>query len=289
MVSRPRTLLVPTDFSDGAALALGRATRLPLGPDAKLVLLHVLPANLPAGQLLEIQEAARATLAKLAATMAPPPDVELVLEVASGEPHAQIIAHARAVDADLVVLGRHGSRRLRDLLIGSTAERTIRYGDVPVLVVNHEAQGPYHRPLIATDLSDASKRVAELAISVLEPHTEIDVVHALRIPFQDLQYFARSAHAEHELEAAARSKLEHFMATLEDLHPQWNPMLRHGDARSVIMTEIAAHATDLAVLGTHGRAGLSRVLVGSVAEFVIAAARCDVLVTRPARFTFENP
>ena len=67
------------------------------------------------------------------------------------------------------------------------------------------------------------------------------------------------------------------------------PVLRWGDARSVILSEAASMSADLIALGTHGRSGLAHMLIGSVAEWVMVNANVDVLVSRPVRFTFELP
>jgi nucleotide-binding universal stress UspA family protein len=87
----------------------------------------------------------------------------------------------------------------------------------------------------------------------------------------------------------ARAAMEKLLATLEADGVRWKPVIRRGDARTVISSEILGASADLVVLGTHGRAGLAHVLVGSVAEWVIATALCDVLVGRPMRFTFALP
>jgi len=75
--------------------------------------------------------------------------------VLSGEAFVEIIRRSRSLGAELIVIGRHGRRPVRDMFIGTTAERVIRKGDVPVLVVNRKPRSPYRRPLIATDLEDA--------------------------------------------------------------------------------------------------------------------------------------
>jgi nucleotide-binding universal stress UspA family protein len=284
MIRAHDRLLVPTDFSAGAELALARALHLPLRSGAKIVILHVLTDASP-----QTEASARGKLAELAARTTPPPGTELVTELATGEPFAQIIARSRALDAGLVVIGRHGRRRVRDLFIGSTAERTIRYGDVPVLVVNTEATGPYRRPLLATNLDECAKRLADLALGVLEPDVPITILHAYRVAFESLQHAPVHGTLDHELETNARAGLAKLLGTLEVDRARWQTVVRRGDARTVILTEIVGQDADLVALGTHGRSGLAHMLVGSVAEWVIASAVCDVLVTRPARFTFQMP
>jgi nucleotide-binding universal stress UspA family protein len=68
--------------------------------------------------------------------------------------------------AELVVLGRHEEkeRSWRDRLLGTTAERVIRNGDVSVLVVAEPAKAPYRRPLVAVDMSQSSRLALQLAL-----------------------------------------------------------------------------------------------------------------------------
>lgn len=286
MSRRFSTVLVPTDFSPGADRALDRALALPLAAPAHVIVLHVIPSLTS-----EADDARKAREILVRAIAARPrhPGIELTPEIASGEPHTQIIAKARALGADLIVMGRHGRRAFRDLFIGSTASRTLRYGDIPVLVVNSDTKGPYRRPLIATGLDDATPRLIELARSLIGPDLRsIPLVHAYHIPYEGLHYVARTTRVEHEIEAAARERMENVLDTLPD-RARWHPVIRRGEARAVILSEIETTHADLVVIGTHGRAGLAHVVIGSVAEHVIAAAPCDVLVTRPAGFTFAMP
>ncbi len=137
-------LLVPTDFSKGAEAALGCALLLPLAqgafqprPDRKR------------------RRTRNDKLASRARGETPDRNVAVTSEVLSGEAFVEIIRRSRSLGAELIVIGRHGRRPVRDMFIGTTAERVIRKGDVPVLVVNRKPRSPYRRPLIATDLEDA--------------------------------------------------------------------------------------------------------------------------------------
>ncbi|MDB4962825.1 MAG: hypothetical protein JWP01_2824 [Myxococcales bacterium] len=285
MIRRHGTILVATDFSAGAARALERATRLPLADPAKLVLVHVLPADAKSSAQADAEE----LLAQTLTTVPRSPDLEISSEVASGTPFEAIIKHARSLEADLVVMGRHGKRRIHDLLIGSTVHRTVRYGDTPVLVVNAEVTGPYRRPVIALELDDVSRRIVELGLSVLPSEIgEVDVVHANELPATELQLIA-STGFEDDHDVGARRFLEDVLHSTGVAGSPWRITIRRADARIAILNETVSYQADLVVLGTHGRSGLAHVAAGSVAEFVLGEARCDVLVTRPTRFTFAMP
>lgn len=85
----------------------------------------------------------------------------------------------------------------------------------------------------------------------------------------------------------ASGQLSNLIRSMGDLRFQLKAVMRDGDARSVILREISRRRSDLVALETHDRSGLSRALLDSVAETIVEAAPCDVLVVRPTGFTSE--
>lgn len=285
------SVVVATDFSPTADHALARALQLPLAPGAKVELLHVVPAEL--SDQTRQREEVRAALDRLAATTrAAGRELRVEPRIERGQTHVEIIRASRRASADLVVIGRHGRRTIKDRLLGTTAARVVRKGDVPVLVVGREPAGPYRSPLIATDLQDAANWVFEVCLRVLGPEVRaIDVVHAYHVPFEGLVSPASpelsSYRTSFQTDAAARldAMLSGFAAT----GVTWRPILRLGDPRMVVLDAALVCASDLLALGTHGRTGLAHALLGSVAETLVDASPCDVLISRPVRFAFEAP
>lgn len=296
-----RCVLVTTDFSQGATLAIRRALRLPLAARAKVLLLHVGSADeAPATRRKPIAAEARRKLSQALATARRQAksigraDLEVRADLVSGQPFVEIIRRSRSTSSDLIVIGRHGRHPIRDMLIGSTAERVVRKGDVPVLVVNAAARKPYARPMIASDLRDASSRLLELALRVLEPSVKtVAVVHAFHVAFETrlgAGYSEAATAYRRHVKQEANHGLNQLIATWrDDTDLQFTPVLKKGDPRLVVPIEVERRHTDLLILGTHARSGLARALIGSVADFVVKAVSCDVLVTRPVRFSFGLP
>lgn len=297
------TLLVATDFSPGARRAQRRALLLPTVADPTIHLVHVVGAPAPGareGARLADAERRLATAAarmrRLARALGGA-EPEIVPSVLVGAPHVEIIRRSRLAGADLILVGRHGRRALQDLVLGTTAARVVRLGDTPVLVVNGKPAGPYRRPLVGVGLEDASGPLVALAARLVAPDAApLTLLHAHRPPAMGrLISSAGSARERAEdrrvggRSAAARMKA--LVAALADRHPgiALRPLIFHGDPRRLLLSQAARARTDLIALGTHGRTGVAHVLLGSVAEDVVAASRCDVLVARPARFTFELP
>ena len=206
----------------------------------------------------------------------------------------EIIHGARHGRNELIVVGRHGERTFRELLLGSTAERVIRKGDTSILVVASPPAAPYARPLVAVDCSDTSRHAVELAWRLADPRLQaLDVVHAyepiLESTVRHANLFGEAARQfNFEAKLQAQAAVETFLATSDAPGPA-NIMLRGGDARQVILDVAAERDADLVALGTHGRSGVAHVLLGSVAEAVIRAAGCDVLVARAVGLPFSCP
>jgi nucleotide-binding universal stress UspA family protein len=293
-------LIVATDFSAGAGGALARAARLPLAERGRITVVHVLSDRIPGKTRAEAEKLARRRIDDarkgIARTLAARGrrDVEVSSDLCHGQPYVEIIRHARALGADLIVLGRHGRRPVRDMFIGSTAERVIRSGGLPVLVVNRNARRGYRRPLVAVDFEDTCRSVVTVALRVLGPEvTSAAMVHAYQVPFEGFVTAGARPRAEAELRKEYRqmaaSGLDRIQELLGDLGLRWQTLIVRGDPRTAILATAVRHEADLLAVGTHGRSGIAHALLGSVAEWITQAAGCDVLVARAARVSFELP
>lgn len=290
-------IFVATDFSSGAAQAIARAGRLPLAERGKVTVTHVLSDRIPKKAQADAEKLARRHLEQARKSLAGAPgrrDIKVFSELCQGQPYVEIIRHARSVGADLIVIGRHGRRPVRDMFIGSTAERVIRVGDLPVLVVSRKASRSYRRPLLAVDLEDTCRSVVTTALRVLEPEvTNGTMVHAYHVPFEGFITPGASpgdmTDIRKEYRQMAVSGLAKLHVSLSTLGVEWQTVIVRGDPRTALLAETLRRRADLLAVGTHGRAGIAHTLVGSVAEWVIQNAACDVLVARPVRVSFELP
>jgi nucleotide-binding universal stress UspA family protein len=287
---------VATDFSDGALIALERGVRLPLRLGASLELVHVLPEEGTPGPHAD-EAAAKTRLEALRGAVAERFQAagnetrDLLVSVKHGNPFAEIVRNAHHGRAELIVLGRHGERTFRDLIIGSTAERVIRKGDVSVLVVAKRAEGIYRKPLVALDMSDSSRFALELAVRLMGTGSEmIDVVHVA--PRSESAFGEAALVLDHERRAdearRVRAEVSEFLERAGVGH-RCNLLLRTGDARREILDVVKGRDSDLVALGTEGRTGLGHIRVGSVAEGVLRSAACDVLVARLPRTDVRLP
>jgi len=137
-----KIFLVPVDFSRGAERAFDYARGLARENRAKLVALNVVPAELiypPTGGQVDfyglMERDARDRFAKLAKRKGVKP-AECKLVLARGTDFADVIVRqAKKLRVAMIIMGCHGRTGLRRFLLGSVAERTLRYADCPVLIV----------------------------------------------------------------------------------------------------------------------------------------------------------
>jgi nucleotide-binding universal stress UspA family protein len=278
--------VVPTDFSEGSQRALERGLRLPLGPKSKVTLLHVLPDDIPGVLRKEaIAESERsldkqlARVHTLAAERGLSPR-QFVTDVVEGDSAAQILKRAHAVEADVICVGRHGrTTSLLDLHIGSTAKKVIKQGDVPVLVVRVPPARAYERAVIAVDLTLASTKLVKLARPFVEEAREVELLHASSVPYQDY-VVVPDERAEEIREDALRLATKDLKALAAKTAFKAGTKVLGGDARLLILEEAKARNAELIAVGTHGRTGVRRLILGSVAEWIMTHATCDVLVAR---------
>jgi nucleotide-binding universal stress UspA family protein len=268
-------ILLASDLTERSRCALVRAVQLKRATAAGLTLLHVAEPGLT-GELAESRRAgAMATMEAHLSDVSTGKLRRVLIKFAVGDPVAAIIAQAESRDTDLVVLGQPGkNRRIKELFAGTTAERVIRYSRRPVLVAKVPSDQPYRRVVIAFDRSGAALRALATALA-LAPRAEFQLVYASQSPeagrreeAEPMQVLLENAAKQ----VARRSLYRHTRLTIE---------VREGAPVHTIASALQAFDADLLAMGTHGRSRLQTAFFGSVAQALLAASSCDVLVTRP--------
>jgi nucleotide-binding universal stress UspA family protein len=204
----------------------------------------------------------------------------VVCHALPGAPGQVLVDAADRLRADLLVVGAARTSRQRHPILGTTAQRVLRGADVPVLVARTALYRTPERVLLATDLSEMSAAVHERALDVLEglyglQKMELRALLVLAFglvppPLPD-EALGRTAYTELRRVLDARSTRPAPV----------RPAVRIGEAPVQILDEVADWNADLLVVGTHGRHGLPRLWLGSVAEACIRDAPCSVLAIPP--------
>ncbi|MBA2669619.1 MAG: universal stress protein [Gemmatimonadetes bacterium] len=190
---------------------------------------------------------------------------------------------ADELEADLLVVGATRSGSFFHSLLGSTAERVVRGSHLPVLVLRAPLRRPIAHVLLTGDLSDFSIGVHERGLGLvgeLFPGDDPRLC-SLLVVWHDLALPAPMQHDD--MRELAESELTHFLASHFSDERQVEGRVRVGNPATEITAEARTWPADLLVLGTHGRTGSSRFLLGSVAEKAIRGSQANVLVIPSVR------
>lgn len=298
--SVPR-ILVGTDFSSTAAVAVDWAVELARQQGAHIELIHavtvppsvpeyVSPSAIAPGPIFdeEVRRAALGRLEKEAASLRER-GIEVDTWLALGTPSMVICDRAAEISALAIVIGTRGLTGLRHLLLGSTTERVVQKAPCPVLSVHPDDRLHSLRTvLIPTDFSEDAERAIHTAQNLLAPlgprsqDIRLVLLHAFNLPIEYTAYgpIPTSVHYLQDTGLEAERRLQEMTdrLTAEGLTVDW--VAREGDPSIVIVEEAERRQADLIAMGTHGRSGLRHLLLGSTAERVVQHATCPVMTVR---------
>jgi universal stress protein E len=184
-------------------------------------------------------------------------------------PHREIAAAAEELNADMIVMGQQGRRGLARMMVGDATVRVIGSAPCSVLAVPVGAQMWRNRILLCTDGSRFSDTAAVTAAKISHCcAAPITVVSAL-VP----------SHSERR-QQEGREAVARTVAQLKQDGLDVEGVALPGEADDVIIKLAAENGAELIVLGTHGRTGFGKVLLGSVSERVLGKAKCAVLMVK---------
>lgn len=274
-------LLVCTDESPDSQGAVTAALDLAKAAGSKLYLLQVLtflplyemqaPDLLPPPSVnLEMQAAQEAAVkSRLEAWQAKAAELGVDLEPrirTSTSAYEGILEEAEEVKPDWIIMGRHGLTGLARLLMGSVTARVIGHSPANVLVIPQGAALEFKRLLLASDDSPFSAAAWLEALSITQRMESHLIGIAVAASDGELET-AKTVVQKMEADAKMRG------VALETALPQGQP-----DQAIIMFAQ--AKKVNLIILGSHGRTGLRKLLMGSVVERVIGQAHCPVLVVK---------
>jgi nucleotide-binding universal stress UspA family protein len=296
-----RKVLCPLDFSPSSQHAMRVAIRLADAAGAELVLAHAshVPAmafageaTYPAGAIGDMvsdEEQALAVAMREAEQLGAQ---RLSSRFLTGPPWEQLCDVIRADPAfDLAVMGTHGRTGFRRILLGSVTEKVVRHAPCSVLAVRgRDGTDDFRHVLCPIDFSDSSRPAVALAAELAaRDGLGITLLHVLQLAAGYPGDPATLAFVA-ELDRDATRLLGEWAAALRARVPvPVATRLLVGSPAAQTLIALDSEVTfDLVVVGSHGRTGLDRVLLGSVAEQLVRHAPCPVLVARHARLAGEG-
>lgn len=286
MFANDLPVIVATDFSEPGDEAIQQASVW--AKERPLIAVHAIadptPMFAPIGEMQRYaklmkelrakrEEGLRARVEKLLGRD------DVTCEVHIGSPADVVLRIAAEQRAGLVVVGATGRGTVEQMLLGSTADQVLRSADRPVLVARASGNGPV---VAATDLSQTATPALEAGVdaSRLFAHPLV-ALHALDIAHPVLSAIDPAIviddQTRQQLHAACREVLR---ANLERLDHEGTTEVVEGPPGRVVAEYAEQKNASLVVVATHGRTGMARIALGSVAADVSRRVGCSVLVVR---------
>lgn len=299
-----RTILFPTDFSACAEHAFGHAAYLADRFKAELHVLHVLDVRPYDSSVYLGGNTPVEFMSPPVVVDVPSPYPEMAGERGVQFVEAQvehtsipegILTYASEQQADLIVMGTHGRRGADRLLMGSVAEEVVRLADCLVLTVGARApesqQVAMRHILVPTDLSEHAAEALRQAAAWAELEgARLHILHVLeRTPMPGIYELEAAYVNTPAVRARAEEELRTWAEQAIGADHEATYYVRFGYPPRDIVDVAKNRAMDLIVMATHGRTGLQRVLLGSVAEKVVRMAVCPVLAVRGVPSTEGTP
>jgi nucleotide-binding universal stress UspA family protein len=283
MTQQTGPILLATDLSARGDRALDRALQLTKALNTKLIVLHVMESHSTSARLTtpvwrRLSSDHKALAERELAEDLAAADVPFEVVVVSGDPLAHIMETADSFGCSLIVTGTARDETLGRLLLGTTVEKLARQARQPVLVVKTRPRKPYHDVLVATDFSPGSRQALRAALQLV-PDANLTLFHAYDVPFQG-KTVPDDAITRSFYKGAEQSAREFTADTPELAGLTPNIALEPGQPETVLSEYSFNHRSDLVVTGTHGRTGILRTAIGSVAERLLESLPSDVLIVR---------
>jgi nucleotide-binding universal stress UspA family protein len=295
-------ILFAVDGSDCSreAIAVANKMKCPVGTELRVVSVVDFSEPLPVIEEAQTRERTRAqtvvqsTIQQLRETH---PDAEVTGEMLEGNVIDKILQVSREWLADLIMVGSHGRKGILSLLLGSVSRAILLHAPCAVRIVRAGSEESKKREasnvLIAIDESEHSKHLVD---------------HVLALPWvQGTQFRCLSVVREFDedlffdLDSGLTTTIEEHQADLLQAHKGWasaaskkinefydqqvaSADVLTGDPREKILETSREWPADVIMLGSHGRRGIDKLIMGSVSESVAIRATCSVEVSRIAAF-----
>ena len=300
-------ILVPVDGSSFAEAAVPAALSLATDLDAQIELVSVFEdESILAGSDLTAQrfkEWLTSYLADLAKRMGNFSEVAVSFQVIDGMPADRLVEYAVRSRPDLLVMSTHGRGAIGRMWLGSVANRVIHQIAVPVLLVRSDENDSreftgdvaIRNILVALDGSALAEQSLDWAIRIAKPaDASLTLVRttAPPIPFTS-PYMPNAIEATQSKLEAARNEAATYLAGVAErlredgLHVETEVLVGTHPAHG-ILDYVKNNAVDLIAIASHGRTGLSRAFLGSVADKILRAATTPVLLVRPTEQRVPN-
>jgi nucleotide-binding universal stress UspA family protein len=270
MVGPLKKILVPTDGSKGSESVFPAIMPLVRAFDPEVALLYVFEH--PESVFVPPEEVSSACRALRTA------HVNASLELRDGKPAEEILRLARARNVDLIAMSTQGRGGLVRFIAGSVAEEVLRHTDIPMLLTRPDVPvKPWKHIAVALDGSDRAEEILPDVVRLAR--TLRATVEVIEVEFPSIAGVAGEV-AIPLPTVDPMPYLNGVVARLQSQGVEASAVALEGSASGELLKQVRSSGAALLCMTTHGRSGLSRLLLGSVAEEIVRKAPCPVLLRR---------
>jgi nucleotide-binding universal stress UspA family protein len=284
-MGRYRKILVAYDGSASARSALLAAKRIADEEKSWVKVVAVVPVyqgDLELVGVSRIKETIDGPGMKIlaeATELAEENGLHVLTDLEQGEPFERIVHVAHDEKCDLIVMGRRGISHLERELMGGVTARVIGHTGQDVLVIPEGAKLAWDRILVATDGSSRSEEAVGLAVRIAAAHSSELTV--MTVVYTNDEFLALAPSMVTEMVMKAKSMVEKIRQQAEQAGVKAAAVVKEGEPYKAITALAGEIQADVIVMGSQGRRGLSKVLMGSVTERTIGYSPCPVLIRHP--------
>lgn len=278
-------LLLAIDLSSRCDRASNRAAQLAQAWKAKLLVVHAIDPAYAVRYAKMTQELPswrhpedyRTVAARRLSMDLEVDKIDAEVYVTEGMPHEIVLEAARRENSNLVITGLGRDESLARIQLGSTLDKLLQELPVPLLTVRRRVRGPYRHVVVATDFSPASRPALETAMRWFGD-AQLTLFHAY-----EGAGLGGDALANDAWNTIANDQCDSFLAEMA-LEPsamhRLHRVIDRGHPKVLLCDYVSHKEIDLVVLGTHGRSGFLKTMLGSTAESLLHLLECDTMVVR---------
>lgn len=284
-MARYRKILVAVDGSDSSKNAFRQACRIVHDDKSWITVLTTIPVYQDQFDVLTTKEKVSKKLLEEGEKIiseikeiADEEDVYIRTKIEEGTPFQTIVDIADEGGFDLIVMGRHGMKRLEKTLVGSVTARVIGHSQSDVLVVPMNSSVGWKEILLTTDGSKYSRAAMEKAAELAKSYEgKLKVVSIVDVTDE---FQTEAPDAVEKLIGEAKGFVNDVKKNAEAQGLKIETFVKEGETYRIIADMAMQNNSNVIVMGSYGRTGIRRLLMGSVTEKVIGYSPCPVLIVK---------
>ncbi len=286
-----KNILIATDFTKSSKTVIDNAIALGQKFSSNIFLIYVYPEEIKNKKSrLMMEEAAISKMDKIVKTIESKDLVVKKTFLRNGNCVDAVVRTADRINANLILIGSGELTKKEVYKLGTTADMIIRKSEVPVWVVKKDSKVEIANVFCPVDFSDQSKRALMDAVYIARYFNASLVIFSVYELYDKSfpRFYPESGGMNKLFKTKHESKLKDFMKTVDIKGLDFSLVVKAGDPAKEILKSIKKNKPDLLIMGTAGKSGISRWLMGSVTEKVTREVPCSFITVKSKKILTEE-